>query len=408
MNPYIWIGLTVAITLFTGAEGQPSTFHPPGRNDICFAIGIHEPSDDSQQGALLLQIQAPDSVQWIGVGHGNQMAGASMFVVYASSGSNVTVSPREGTGHVPPEYNAESRISILPGTAIANGTITARFECKNCLDAHGGTINATDPASSWIWAYKSGPPMASDNVSASIEYHDAFGRVLVDLSRSQSIADLNNGGDPFANARPIDGLTSSELQSLSAMAIAHGCLMAVAFVVFFPTFALLVPLSRFIPMPVTTVHAPLQGLALATAIAGFGLGLKMWTDGNSKPAAHPIIGIIVVASLALFQPALGWVQHRHFKQTGEKSFFAIGHRWLGRSMLVLGAINGGLGFWWVGSGTGSLKTGMIVYAVVAGAVFVIYVIVHLCIWAGVVTRRVHLQGFPQEESSKPSSERPML
>jgi hypothetical protein len=179
--------------------------------------------------------------------------------------------------------------------------------------------------------------------------------------------------------------------------------MSVAFVLFFPIFALLVPLSSFIPMPLTTVHAPLQGLALATAIAGFGLGLKMWTDGNSKPAAHPIIGIIVVASLALFQPALGWVQHRHFKQTGEKSFFAFGHRWLGRSMLVLGAINGGLGFWWVGSGTDSLKTGMIVYAIVASAVCVIYLIVHVCIREGVVARREHLQGIPQEESSELSS-----
>jgi hypothetical protein len=247
--------------------------------------------------------------------------------------------------------------------------------------------------------------MLSDKVSATIEYHDAFGRVLIDLSRAQSTSDFNSDDGPFTNARPIDDSSSQELQSLPAIAIAHGCLMAVAFVLLFPTFALLVPLSSFISMPVTTVHAPLQGLALATAIAGFGLGLKMWIEGNSEPAAHPIIGIIVVASLALIQPALGWVQHRHFKRNGGKSFFAFGHRWLGRFMLALGAINGGLGFWWVGSGTGSLRKGMITYAAVAGVVCVVYIIVHLCTGAGTTTPREHVQGIRSKDVSNPSAKR---
>ncbi|KAJ5488461.1 hypothetical protein N7539_003351 [Penicillium diatomitis] len=386
-------------------ESRPARFNPPGRSDISFIIAIQKAPSGAQQDSLLLQIQAPNSVQWIGIGHGSHMAGAAMFVAYASSAVDVIVSPREATGHIPPEYDANNPVSILLGTGIANGTITANFECKNCLDVHGGTINATDSTSNWIWAYKNGPPLASGKLSASIAYHDAFGRVLVDLSRAQSVSDFRSEDGSFTNARPLDDSSTPQLQILSAMAIAHGCLMAVAFVVLFPIFALLVPLSSFISMPVTTVHAPLQGLALATAVAGFGLGLKMWLEGNSEPAAHPIIGIIVVASLALIQPTFGWFQHRHFRRNGTKSPFAFGHRWLGRSMLALGAINGGLGFWWVGSDTGALRKGMIAYAVVAGVVGLMYIIVHLWIRTGIATLLGDVQGARANEASNGLSKR---
>nr|QGR04867.1 CDH-like cytochrome protein [Penicillium brasilianum] len=399
MKQYSWIGLTVATSLFIGIEGQPARFHPSGRNDISFTIATSETSNDPPRGDLLLQIQAPDSVQWIGIGSGNQMAGANIFVVYASSATNVVVSPREGTGHVPPLHNAENHITVLPGTGIANGTITARFKWKDFLDAHWVASNATDSASSWIWAYKNGPPLLSEKVSAPIEYHDAFGRELVDLRHAQSTSNFNIEDGVFTDS------SSPEIQNLPYMATAHGYMMAVAFVLLFPTFALLVPLSSFITIPVISVHAPLQGLALATAIAGAGLGLKMWIGENSQPAAHPIIGIIVVATLTFIQPALGWAHHLRFKRNGEKSYFSFGHRWLGRSMLALGVINGGLGFWWEGPVTGSLKTGMVIYAVIAGVVCVVYLILHLFIRARFASRREHVQGIRLEDASAPSSKR---
>ncbi|RHZ53591.1 cytochrome and DOMON domain-containing protein [Aspergillus thermomutatus] len=405
MKVHTWIGLTVALSLFTSAEAHPATFHPQGRDDISFTITVSDAAKSSQLDALFFQIQAPSTVQWVALGQGDQMAGAHIFLIYASSSTNVTVSPRAGTGHVLPRFNPESHISLLPGTGIRNATMTANFRCHDCLGGHGDTINATDSASRWIWAYKNGSPIESDDVSAAIDYHDAFGGVVVDLTRARSTIDMN--GDPFSDAssdavRPIDELSISEPAGLSATAIAHGCLMAIAFLLLFPTFALLVPLSTFIRMPVTTIHAPLQGLALATAITGLGLGLKMWADGGSNAAAHPIIGIVVVASLALVQPVLGWLQHKHFKRTGGKSWFAYLHRWLGRGMLALGTINGGLGFWWLGSSTGPLRTGMIVYAVVACVVFVAYVGVHVSIWAGSAGRQEDLQGVRLED--RPSAE----
>ncbi|EAW15302.1 cytochrome and DOMON domain-containing protein [Aspergillus clavatus NRRL 1] len=382
---HTWARLAIALSLFTGCEANPALFHPQGRDDISFTVAVSNATNSSGTDALFLQIQAPSTVQWVALGQGDQMAGARIFLVYASSRTNVTVSPRTGTGHVPPEFDPEIPISLLSGTGINDGVLTARFECQNCLDGHGGTANSTDAISRWIWAYKNGSPIESDDTLATIDFHDSFGGAVVDLSCAQSTFDRDR--DPFSNAssdcaHSIDELASSENYSLSTMAIAHGCLMSVAFVLLFPIFALLVPLSAVMPMPVMVVHAPLQGLALAIAIAGFGLGLKLWSDGGSPPAAHPVIGTVAVASLALIQPSLGLLQHKHFKRTGQKSWFAYVHRWFGRGMIALGIINGGIGLWWLGFSTGPLRTGTIVYGVVAGIVSVIYAGVHIYIGIG--------------------------
>ncbi|CEL05733.1 hypothetical protein ASPCAL06848 [Aspergillus calidoustus] len=80
-----------------------------------------------------------------------------MFIVYASSATEGIVSPRAGTGHVPPEYNPDGRVSLLPGSGIRNGTMTTRFQYQTCLQSPNASSSANN--SSWIWAYKNGSPM---------------------------------------------------------------------------------------------------------------------------------------------------------------------------------------------------------------------------------------------------------
>lgn len=58
---------------------------------------------------------------------------------------------------------------------------------------------------------------------------------------------------------------------------------------------------------------------------------------------HTIIGIIVISVLTL-QPISGYITHLIFKKRQHSNAFGIAHRWLGRVFLVLGVINGGLGF----------------------------------------------------------------
>jgi hypothetical protein len=84
---------------------------------------------------------------------------------------------------------------------------------------------------------------------------------------------------------------------------------------------------------------------------------RKWEATNG----HPIIGIIVVGAL-LLQPILGLLHHLKFRRTGRPTILGVAHRWWGRALLVLGAINGGLGLQLAGED----RTPIIVYSVLAG------------------------------------------
>ena len=59
------------------------------------------------------------------------MSGSNMFIIYAdSSGSNVTLSPRLGKGEVMPDYDKDAQVTLLDGSGIANGKMTANVRCK--------------------------------------------------------------------------------------------------------------------------------------------------------------------------------------------------------------------------------------------------------------------------------------
>lgn len=190
--------------------------------------------------------------------------------------------------------------------------------------------------------------------------------------------------DPFLNYTPPsnrltvrdDDAPSSDDDSSgsnTAMLIAHGFLMSFAFVIFFPFFAIIVPIPS-IPISVTKVHAPLQLFTLAMVLAGMGLGIELAVSGDLMKNAHPIIGLVVVGLLILFQPALGLLQHLHFKRTGGKGIFAYMHRWLGRFLIILAMVNGGLGFALSGVGQpGTPRGAMIGYSVIAGVLGSVYI-----------------------------------
>ncbi|EAU29367.1 predicted protein [Aspergillus terreus NIH2624] len=363
------------------ALGEITSFSAEGRNDVFFSIAIPD-STTSSSGPVLFQIQAPTSVQWVGFGQGDQMAGANMFVVYASSSAqNVTLSPRSGKGHVEPQFNRDAQVTLLPGSGIRNGTMTANVRCDNCLQWSGGSMDPTSASAPWLYAYKNGAGLNSDSVTEEISFHDGYGGRYVDLTRAKvntTNADLFVNYNPAASATGASTASSGGGGNSQAMLIAHGFLMSFAFVVFFPLFALLVPLP--IRVSVAKVHAPLQVFTLAMAVAGMGLGIKLAVDGSLMKKAHPIIGIVVVSLLILMQPAMGLLQHMHFRRTGGKHVAAYVHRWMGRGLLTLGIINGGLGFALAGVGSpGAPRGAMIAYAVIAGVMGVVYVIVSLAV-----------------------------
>ncbi|KAJ6020504.1 hypothetical protein N7540_006008 [Penicillium herquei] len=135
------------------------------------------------------------------------------------------------------------------------------------------------------------------------------------------------------------------LEDIEREKIAHGVLMIVAYVIIFPLAGLFLRISRL--RHTVAIHGGLQIFALVLSIAGIGLGISMARPLGLLSHYHPVIGMIVIAGLAIFQPAMGLLQHRHFRKTGGKSIFAYMHRWFGRLMLTLGIINVGLGLHFV-------------------------------------------------------------
>lgn len=58
------------------------------------------------------------------------MKNANIFIIYAdASGTNVTLSPRLGVGEVEPDFNKDAQVSLLEGSGIANGKMTANVRC---------------------------------------------------------------------------------------------------------------------------------------------------------------------------------------------------------------------------------------------------------------------------------------
>jgi hypothetical protein len=105
------------------------------------------------------------------------------------------------------------------------------------------------------------------------------------------------------------------------------------------------------------------------------MGVYMATHLRVLSHAHPIIGILVLV-LLFFQPFLGFIHHYAFKKHSRRVVWSYAHIWLGRAVITLGIINGGLGL--------QLSTQVdrfapkqstiIGYSVAAGIVWLIWVI----------------------------------
>ncbi|CAI7602243.1 unnamed protein product [Penicillium pancosmium] len=330
-------------------------------------------------GPIFLQMNSTRPVQWFALGQGIHMKDSNMFIVYASRGSqNVTVSPRMGKGHFLPLYNPDANISVLDGSGNYDGALTANIRCDSCFSWEGDSEDLMNPVSPWIWGVKYGEPLRSDSVSAHLLEHDFDGVAFVNMKNATGTNTMRN---PFVNLAnvtitPAWNRPPFDSVGLNKKKIAHAVLMTLVFVASFPFAA--IALRLFPSSSTVTIHATLQLFNLVLSIAGLAVGILMSQQIHLMRHYHPIIGIIVVASLSVFQPAMGLIQHRHFHKTGRKGMFAYLHRWLGRSMIVLGIINVGLGFQLTGWRDPSAPRGAVIScSVVAGMVGVGYVTILL-------------------------------
>ncbi|KAF3491094.1 uncharacterized protein GIQ15_00611 [Arthroderma uncinatum] len=360
---------------------KTAQFRPANADDIRFRVNIPTSTASTKRGPIYFQIRVPSGVEWVGLGQGSEMAGSNIFMLYsAATGSNVTLSPRAGLGEFMPEHNPRTKVTLLSGSGITEGRMVANVRCDNCLSWEGGQMDPTDAASSWIWAVKMGAAIMSNDVSKSLMIHDTMGAFNLDLTKA--VGDDENG-NPFVSSdgsnTPNSGSDGTVISDGGRIArrSAHGLIMSIVFLVMFPSFALtlhLIPGSNTVPR----IHAPLQAVSLIAAIVGFALGLTIAKDLKKLDSTHAIIGIVVMACVILLQPALGLLQHLHFRKTGKRAVQGILHAWLGRCVFALAIINGGLGLKLSGIGTpGVPRAGVIAYCIIAAIMAAVYISVVL-------------------------------
>ncbi|KAI5379518.1 hypothetical protein CC77DRAFT_192536 [Alternaria alternata] len=207
--------------------------------------------------------------------------------------------------------------------------------------------------------------------AASAQYGPG-GRYGPDGSGGGSDNDDNDFGSSFGGGRG-----GFSLESRHKIIIAHGVLAALAFVLFFPVGSILIRLGSF--RGVWLVHGLFQLFAYVVYIAAFGIGVWMINNipVNMLDNYHPIIGIIVFV-LLFFQPILGFVHHLKFKKHNRRTIWSYGHLWLGRILITMGMVNGGLGLLLASdapafTGFAPSRGQTIAYGIIAGIMWLLWV-----------------------------------
>jgi len=326
-----------------------------------FALNVEQDTGD-----LYLHMSCPAGNSWMGVGIGDQMTNALMFVAYASgNGSGVTLSPRLATGHSEPSYYDKVHCDLVyadeyfGGNAVTDsrrhglgGAMTVNAVCHNATDWGVGRlpIAANLPTDQpFIFAVGPGEPLDSDSPSANMRRHNFVGHFTMDMNQAvvkeNAQVPLPNGTNDSYVLSGASAATSTKQDNDPASGI-HAFIMCVTFVIIFPAGALALRMLNRVKL-----HAIMQSVGLVLVCMATAGGIKVATLYNKSKhfaSAHQIIGILVL--LALFaQLGLGILNHRSFKQTGKGTILGKIHRYLGPAIILLGIVNAPLGFVFAGN-----------------------------------------------------------
>lgn len=184
---------------------------------------------------------------------------------------------------------------------------------------------------------------------------------------------------------------------------AHGVLGSLTWAILFPIGAITL---RLIDSPKAwLIHAAIMAFSLLVFTVNIGTGLWVVMDswetnvchilekvrrgcvadtyeqvGDLKRGfgignAHTIIGLAVFGFAGL-QPVLGLIHHfaRTESGTSKRTFIGAVHVYIGRLLILLGIINGGIGLLWAEESTSAQN---IAYGVICAVVWVVYILMSL-------------------------------
>ena len=315
---------------------------------ITFALNA-----DSSTGDLYFHLSSPSGNAWIGIGIGERMKDALMFVAYSSSnGSGVTVSPRIASGLSEPTYQSDITIDKIYGGNLVNANtrdndnITVDAVCKSCAKWNGGAIDLTSKTQPFIFAV--GPPfwqaMQSDSMSAGMQMHIFHGSFTMDMTAATSSSGGSVPLGPYTS-KDASSATSTKFDSNPAPHI-HGLVMCVVFVLILPFGSLILRTWNKVKG-----HAIVQTIGLVLfcmAFAGGCVVSMQYNQSKNFNSAHQVIGILLLLAF-LSQFVLGFMHHRIYKREQRPTLLGKVHLYLGPGIIFFGLINGVIGFAFAGT-----------------------------------------------------------
>lgn len=360
--------MTAAITnVVSGVFAQTQVGQNCVGSGVCFKLNVPQLTAQNGAGNIFLSLSGPTTFSWIGLGIGSSMTNSDMLIMYTNGNGNVTLSPRFSRGQSQPRYDQDLDVELLGGSGIENGVMTANIRCGNC---NRNGANFTAQSGQWIHGRKGGQSLDTTDLQASITEHDVHDGFTWNYSNAVGGASLNpfTASDAVVSSGPASANSSSggNRTTRRNILLAHGVLASLAFLVFFPLGSIVMRVGGF--NGVLQAHIATQILSWLLFIAAFGLGLWYGITGKYMSEAHPILGIVVFAMLFV-QPLAGWLHHRQFVRSGQRTAVSQVHIWNGRIAIILGMINGGLGL-----KLSSVQTRYVIaYSVVAGVIGLAYI-----------------------------------
>ena len=321
-----------------------------------------------KNGDVYFHMSGPIASSWIGIGWGSQMKDSFMVVAYpAANGLNTTTSPRMGSGHTEPAYLPGIQIDKVSTDEYApnanlvtnNGTgvIISHVVCRKCASLGGGPIDLSNPAQEFFFALGPNKTFKSDSLSANLGMHDTYGQFTIDMPKAANFTG-DYGRVPGPNIPqfvfPPSDIAFADYGSTVAYNLhnlddhnpgIHGFLMIVAFLVIFPFGALV----KFVLHKVLW-HAAIQSIGVVLVLGGFGVATRvapLYVKSKNYTSGHQILGMLAIAGL-IIQFGLGLVHHSIYARTKRPTPFGIIHMFLGPIIMMLGVINGGIGFHFAG------------------------------------------------------------
>jgi len=220
-------------------------------------------------------MSAPWSGSWYGFGFGTGMAGSLMFIMYTSQdGSNVTISPRLGTGHVMPLYTSAVGYTLFEGSGLINDSLgvnmVANVRCTKCRSWADGQINATSHSQPMIYAVgDENDQLQTNDYTAAIQQHIGYGTFTLDM-----VLATGAGGVPSdTNQQTGATLESDENNGPGPGNALHALFMCGTFLVLFPAGYLFLRLFERVWMHIVFQSAGLF-FTLLGAASGIALSIK--------------------------------------------------------------------------------------------------------------------------------------